>query len=52
MIYRDKSLYVVSTAKKAKKNKYKFGRYGGTQKMLISRYGTYLINPICYYFKH
>jgi hypothetical protein len=46
-----KSLYLVSTLEKSKKDEYKFGRYGNTEKKLLSRYRTYLINPICYYFK-
>src|SRR3982750_2094204 len=45
------SLYVISTLKKSKKNEYKAGRHTGTQAELISRYATYLINPIIFYFR-
>ncbi len=47
-----KSIYVVSTRKRAMKNKYKVGKHAGNQRKLLGRYGTPLIKPIIYYFKH
>src|SRR5438067_720256 len=44
------SIYVISTKKRAKKNKYKIGRHTGTIRELESRYVTALINPIVYHF--
>src|SRR6266567_3538330 len=43
-------VYAVSTKKKANKHKFKFGSHTGTQQKLLSRYTTYLINPLIYYF--
>ena len=45
------SIYIISTLKKSKINKYKIGRHTGTQRKLLSRYRTYLIDPIIYYFR-
>jgi hypothetical protein len=45
-----KLFYVVSTKEKAEKNEYKLGKFLGTHQKLMSRYATYLINPILYYF--
>ena len=45
------NIYIISTANKAKKNKYKFGRHLTTKKQLISRYATYMFNPVVYFFK-
>ena len=50
-LYVNKNMYVVSTLSKSKKNKYKIGYHGGTQQKLLSRYQTYLINPIVFYFR-
>lgn len=41
--------YIISTKKKAKKNKYKLGRFSGTKKKLISRYRTYFSNNLVVY---
>lgn len=44
------AVYLISTAEKAKKNEYKFGKHKGTVSDLISRYTTYLIRPIIYFY--
>jgi hypothetical protein len=44
-------MYIISTIKKAKKNKHKLGKHGGTKENLLSRYRTYLIKPVIYYFE-
>jgi len=44
------SFYVISTQNKSGKNKYKLGRHTGSEKLLRSRYRTYLINPVIFYF--
>lgn len=46
-----KSIYVISTINKSIKHKFKIGKHKGTQKKLLSRYKTYLINPIIFYFR-
>ena len=45
------SIYIISTIQKADNDKYKFGRHKGPKKKLKSRYRTYLIEPIIYFFK-
>ncbi|ANB50172.1 T5orf172 domain-containing protein [Powai lake megavirus] len=45
------SIYIVSTLEKAKKKEYKIGQHTGTQRKLLSRYGTPLIDPIIYFFR-
>ena len=45
------SVYIVSTLKIAKDDEYKLGMHSGTQKKLLSRYGTPLIDPIIYFFR-
>lgn len=45
-----KSIYVVSIAEWAAVNKYKVGIHTGSQKKLLSRYGTALTDPIIYFF--
>lgn len=44
------SLYIISTKDLAEKNVYKIGIHKGTKKALLSRYRTYLINPIIFYY--
>jgi hypothetical protein len=39
-------VYVITTMEHMKKNMFKFGKHTGTQRKLLSRYKTYLINPI------
>lgn len=46
----NESIYVVSTKSRALENIYKIGYHTGTQKKLLSRYRTSLINPIIYFF--
>lgn len=46
-----KSIYVISTEADSKINKYKIGNHTGSQKKLLSRYQTYLINPIIFYYR-
>jgi len=46
-----RSLYATSTRKKSKKHKYKLGYHTGPKNRLLSRYHTYLINPVIFYFK-
>lgn len=45
-----KSIYVVSTKKRAAKNMYKVGFWSGTLRSLESRYTTSLLYPMFYYF--
>jgi hypothetical protein len=45
-----RGLYVISTIEKAESDFYKVGKHSGTQRALISRYKTYLINPIIYFY--
>ena len=47
----NKSIYVISTISKSKENEYKIGNHSGTQKKLQSRYQTYLVNPIIFYYR-
>ena len=47
----NKSIYVISVNDKSKDNEYKIGNHSGTQKQLLSRYQTYLINPIIFYYR-
>ena len=42
-------LYLISTTEKAKQDMYKLGSHKGSQLKLISRYQTYLIDPIIYF---
>lgn len=44
------AFYIVSTKKRAQKDKYKIGIHTGSKTLLMSRYATYLIKPIVYYF--
>lgn len=46
------ALYIISTLEHAKQNEYKLGIHTGSEKNLISRYTTTLINPIVYYFRY
>jgi hypothetical protein len=43
-------LYVVSTMERMKENIFKVGKHTGTQRKLISRYRTYLIDPIILFY--
>ena len=43
-------VYLISTVEKADKNEYKFGKHKGTVSELVSRYTTYLIKPIVYFY--
>ncbi|AQN67869.1 T5orf172 domain protein [Saudi moumouvirus] len=45
------SIYIVSTLEKAAQNEYKIGSHTGTQRKLLARYGTPLIDPIIYFFR-
>ena len=42
--------YIVSTRRRAAKNMYKIGRHKGNKKKLQSRYVTYLVHPIIFFF--
>lgn len=44
-------IYLISTEQNAKKNIFKVGRHKGTEKQLLKRYTTYLINPVIYFFQ-
>ena len=46
-----KNVYVISTLEDTKENIYKIGVHTGSQKLLLSRYRTYLINPEIYYYR-
>lgn len=46
----NKNIYVISTTKRAKKNEYKLGKHKGNSNELLSRYRTYFVNPVIYYF--
>ena len=45
------SIYIISTLEKSKINQFKIGRHSGSKESLLSRYRTYLIDPICFYFR-
>ena len=44
------SIYIISTQSKAKRDRYKVGIHTGTIERLLSRYRTYLLNPILYHY--
>lgn len=44
------SIYIVSNAENHIQGRYKVGKHGGTQKQLITRYKTPLINPVIYFY--
>jgi hypothetical protein len=46
------AIYIVSSESRSKINEYKIGKHTGDQKKLESRYSTYIIDPIVYYFKY
>lgn len=46
------AIYVISTKKQSMHNEYKIGRHIGTVSKLITRYSTYLIKPIVYFFRY
>lgn len=46
------AIYVVSTEEGANLNKYKIGKHTGTKEKLLSRYRTYLVTPVLYFFEH
>ena len=43
-------LYVITTLERSERNEYKVGKHTGSQRKLLSRYRTYLIDPIIVYF--
>lgn len=45
------AIYIISTPAMILENKYKPGNHKGSQKKLISRYQTYLVDPIICYFR-
>lgn len=45
------AIYVISTKAQASRNRYKVGKHSGTKNKLLSRYRTYLIKPVVYYFE-
>ena len=47
----NESIYIISTPSKAKKNKFKPGRHSGCQTKLTSRYQTYFITPIIFFYR-
>lgn len=47
-----KAFYILSTMNKAKKNIYKIGVHTGDIYSLLSRYLTYILDPIIYYFQY
>jgi len=49
MIY--KSIYIISTCSRSKKNMFKIGKHTGSQEQLLTRYETYLIHIKIYYFR-
>jgi len=46
-----KSIYLISTKSRSKRGKYKLGKHTGSEKQLLSRYTTSLINPIIFFFR-
>lgn len=44
------SVYIISNDVNHKQGRYKFGKHGGTQRELINRYKTPLVNPIIYFY--
>ena len=44
------AIYVISTLDEFKKNTFKIGKHRGSQQKLLSRYKTYLVNPIIFYY--
>lgn len=46
-----KSIYIISTFEQLNNNIFKIGKHNGTRSKLLSRYTTYLINPIIFYFR-
>lgn len=46
-----KSIYIISTLEKSQKHEFKMGKHKGSQKKLLSRYRTYLVDPIIFYFR-
>ncbi len=45
------AIYIISTIKKSLKNIYKIGKYSGNKKSLLSRYRTYLMDPIIFFYQ-
>ncbi|AGC01551.1 helicase [Acanthamoeba polyphaga moumouvirus] len=46
------AFYIISTKNKSKKNIFKIGIHTGTVYSLLSRYVTYIMNPIVHYFQY
>lgn len=45
------SIYIISTLKRSNDHIFKIGKHTGTRTKLMSRYATYLIDPIIFYFQ-
>ena len=45
------AIYVISTLPDSKINKFKLVKHTGAQKKLLSKYSTYYMDPIIFYYK-
>ena len=48
--YKMEAIYIISTKKLAKENKYKVGRHTGSKDLVLSKYAKYIDDPKIYYF--